>query len=147
MNLEHLHLTPRVFLNAVISLAFGVAWTVLLFYVAGWEARFVVSSHQMSAFTSNNNTLTFFMFSGVEAVIFAAFATPLILALHPGRLLLNALSAIAPFVIVTIVNAATLKAGFWSAKTAMVVFYPLLITALLYAAILWISSVKNRRSR
>lgn len=147
MNLEYPHQTPRLLLNAVISLIFGVAWTVLLFYVAGWEARFVVSRQEMLAFVSNNTTLMFFLSSGVEAVIFTVFATLLILALRPKRLLLNALAAIAPFAIITIVNAVTLKSEFWDTKTVMVVFYPLLITALLCAAILWLSSVKNRRPR
>lgn len=145
MNRDQSKMSRRILVNLLVALAFGIAWTVFLFYMAGWEARFVVNRQEMLAFASNNNTLIFLLFGAVEAVIFGVFATLLISALHPRRLLLNALSAITPFAIVTIVNAATLKSEFWDTKTAMVVFYPLLITALLYAAILWISSVKNRR--
>lgn len=146
MNRELSNMTARIATNAILSLAFGAAWIILLVYVAGAEARLAVSSQQILAFVSGNITLIFFAFGAVEAVIFAFLATILVLMLHPRRLLLNGLSAIAPFVVITFVSAATLEAKYWNATTSTAIFYPLVITIILYVTALWMCSLNKRQS-
>ena len=143
MNRELPNTTARITANAILSLAFGVGWIILLVYVATVEARLVTSSQRVLAFVSGNNTPIFFVFGAIEAAIFTCLATLLVLFLHPRRILLNALSAIAPFVVITLVSAATLDAQYWNATTSIAIFYPLIITVFLYVGTLWIFSAQK----
>jgi len=133
--------------NSAFSLAFGVAWTLLLIYMAEIEARLTIKNQSYLHYVSNHSILAFIVFNVLEAVLFASLATFLVSRLHPPKLGLYGALVAAPLVVATIINAVTLEAVFWSMRTSLVLFLPTAITILFFVVALRIFTFTNSKRK